>query len=744
MTASERAVQGLREHIAQSTLRDPQRNAIVGAKLSVHEHGPGCRCKHSGTLATFEAALGDGATAIVRSHCDGDGDGLAWRVIRDGNMIATGGPYHEGKMSEAAKELVDAVFDVGLREDVTRDPRPSMAVKQLLGWLANQLRTSSPGSFEALRMAKVKRGAGGAVTVGVDLTDHIRVALQAPANAAEIQWLAMFDKGIAARGKVPSSGGIRKAGVPLLKAVRELIEHENKNKNEDTMTTISGSFQRVFEARGKALDPILMAAKKVLGRLGPELERRIPKDVLGGTRDRVWHTKTEVNDWSVLSVYEFWVDWGREDGDGRVYNFYVSETDAGRYGLEFWVEGSRAAKGHAPRGSNKPMHTGEIRIKASRGPQQVKAAIFSAMKEMVGRDKELLGEAASILRLPLLAEDAQGAVAKQLDGVVDPTRKFILKLDRLEQAASDLLGAAKDAEKERRGSGVERAMRRTDLSGPMRSWEKELKGLYGLFAQGRNQMMAIASGAKIPTKRFSKKKPRKKGPQKLSSTKAIRELRTIAANMGKAIRDVGEKGSFSIRKAEEIAKKLRDGKLSGDKLRDELHAWVQLHLDFRDRVSAVLYGMAGGITKRINAIRASLRGLNEEFEPIELPWLAEEDYDEWCAAEAGTLDEAEAAGFSSIPKASHGGDPDLRRVRHRVTRAIFDVAAVHNKWTKEDERALAKALKGVMADEGYSLKNSSALAKALLGNAHLGQRTVNSGDLAVVNKLLDRHVTRGK
>jgi hypothetical protein len=426
------------------------------------------------------------------------------------------------------------------------------------------------------------------------------------------------------------------------------------------------------------------------------------------------------------------------------------------------------------------------------------------MKEMVGRDKELLGEAASILRLPLLAEDAQGAVAKQLDGVVDPTRKFILKLDRLEQAASDLLGAAKDAEKERRGSGVERAMRRTDLSGPMRSWEKELKGLYGLFAQGRNQMMAIASGAKIPTKRFSKKKPRKKGPQKLSSTKAIRELRTIAANMGKAIRDVGEKGSFSIRKAEEIAKKLRDGKLSGDKLRDELHAWVQLHLDFRDRVSAVLYGMAGGITKRINAIRASLRGLNEEFEPIELPWLAEEDYDEWCTAEPldegakrvrgdrvqqgwviqygsgrarvvgverdgerrhilalpggkevrtvlsmdrkyrGVIEEDvldEAMGFSKIPRAQHG-EPELRRIRSLVTSAIFAVAKKHNDWTKEDQRDLATELKKLMRKEGLVLKGVDALAKGLLDNARLGQRTVNSGDLDKVGALLDRHVSR--
>jgi hypothetical protein len=272
---------------------------------------------------------------------------------------------------------------------------------------------------------------------------------------------------------------------------------------------------------------------------------------------------------------------------------------------------------------------------------------------------------------PLIGRD----IASDLKAAVDSTRKWVRGLDDVEQIASDFGDEAKRL-KRLAGSGNEEAMRKNDFSQLSRKWTRAVNKVYGDFADGRSAMMRIAKIAGVPTRRYSGRRPRSVPATGMTNTKMLKTIQAAAGQLSGDIRSSAEKGAFAIRKAEEIQRRLGGRKpLEGDKLREELGAWVAAWIEFRDLVSAGFFMRVGAITKRVNefgarlfnerpgsykASRGGRRAVNAEFslfEPMVFEWADDDDvgwvFDVLTDDEAGVLSALEQVteegrGFSSV------------------------------------------------------------------------------------------------
>lgn len=336
--------------------------------------------------------------------------------------------------------------------------------------------------------------------------------------------------------------------------------------------------------------------------------------------------------------------------------------------------------------------------------------------------KNLTERLNEVLRASIVEDastDAPG-IAAALATTVEPTRKFIRKLEALEEIAAKILEEAENTDAMRKAGGVNVGMKRSNLSNVMKEWQSKLDELYGLFKAGREQMMMIAKENKIPTKRFGRKDQAPvKGPKAApTKTDAIVDAKKMAGILGKRIRDIGELGSLSIRKAEEIAAATKRAKnpLSGDKLQEELGAWVSTYLDFRDSVSDALYGLAGGISRRVNAISTHLTGMLDAdlkksaknfgktesldgLELIELPWNLDEDYHKW--RNRNVLDEDYAYGLLEEEEAEAEID-DMKgsKVRPEYKVAVRDLSIALRKGSPVDSAsALSDLLNRVTGEK---------------------------------------------
>ena len=230
-----------------------------------------------------------------------------------------------------------------------------------------------------------------------------------------------------------------------------------------------------------------------------------------------------------------------------------------------------------------------------------------------------------------------------LEVCVSKTRAFIRDLEKIEEVAAKVGEAASEMEKMRRAGQTEKAFRRgTDIANSMRKFDAEVRSLYGDFAEGRDALGKIASMAGLSTRRSGGAKKKEKPEYgKMTTTDLMQEIHKIGADLHSAVLKAGELGARSIRLASELLD--ADDSLKGEELKAKVTTLVDTYLDFRDQVSAGLFGMINGVSNRYNELgsrafkRQAGEGLRrrratEEAFLIDLSYLSEDDDLGWIVA----------------------------------------------------------------------------------------------------------------
>jgi hypothetical protein len=218
---------------------------------------------------------------------------------------------------------------------------------------------------------------------------------------------------------------------------------------------------------------------------------------------------------------------------------------------------------------------------------------------------------------------------RELERSVEQTRRFVRSVYHLEEAAAELVQAAKETERIRREVGVERAMQRTPLGNATRSFEAEVNKLYGSFAEGRNAMMRLAKLAKIPTRRTGKMQKPSVPTGEITATSLVRDVLQVTSKLAGTIKEAAELGSVAIREGEKLLN--QKSVIAGEKLQDRLAAYVQVYLDFRDQVSAGLFKMVAAVVRRMNEMTRRLMKMWESIDHglhIIVPlWVSDPDFE---------------------------------------------------------------------------------------------------------------------
>lgn len=189
---------------------------------------------------------------------------------------------------------------------------------------------------------------------------------------------------------------------------------------------------------------------------------------------------------------------------------------------------------------------------------------------------------------------ARGLVKK----ATDEARKFVRSMDNLMSAASELATQAKkDASRVKR-DGKQLGARRSKFRKYVNRLDKEVRKVYGHFAEGRNSMNAAAKLMGVSTRRSRAGKPRGRSipAGDIASTQLSYDIARISKAMVPALRRTAEDGAAALRMGEALHARM--GREPLEAWHGDFEAWVQRWLDFRDGVSSSVYKPMGAVVKR--------------------------------------------------------------------------------------------------------------------------------------------------
>lgn len=205
----------------------------------------------------------------------------------------------------------------------------------------------------------------------------------------------------------------------------------------------------------------------------------------------------------------------------------------------------------------------------------------------------------------------------QLMLAIGPLRSFTRALDRMMVAGNDLVETAERA-------GYDRI----EIANSIRGWNRQLGGVYGDFAKARVFMYNAAKAASIPTKRFSKKHPKKKlsGMPLLALTN---DVDRVARNLSGGIKKTGNQAAFLLRNLDRLDKKWskKTPDTNNEAFRGDAAAVINEFLTLRDMVGGSIFASMNGIVRRLDAMSVLQGGdrFGNPPRPVKVPSPAEVD-----------------------------------------------------------------------------------------------------------------------
>lgn len=233
------------------------------------------------------------------------------------------------------------------------------------------------------------------------------------------------------------------------------------------------------------------------------------------------------------------------------------------------------------------------------------------------------------------------------------TRKFVRKVERLEERADNIRKAVAEMVKEQKSGGLDNVRSAPKLVKAVSDFDKDLKDLYGIYKMGKTAIWQVAGQAGISTKKVGSKKPRAKSiaAHEMSRGSMMKDLNRYSRDLNKRIRDCMEYGSRALRVMDRMSKRKSDW--TEQALKDELSGMVRDYVDFNAQVSGVFYGAVRGIAKRANEIAS--RASSKNFSNKRLARLVS-DHHAYISDEYSYLFEDEDMG--DLAEALHLDDDD--------------------------------------------------------------------------------------
>lgn len=203
------------------------------------------------------------------------------------------------------------------------------------------------------------------------------------------------------------------------------------------------------------------------------------------------------------------------------------------------------------------------------------------------------------LLLPLM--ETMVSAPDQFMLAAGPLRSFTRSLDRMMVAANDIVETAEK-------SGYDRI----EIGNTVRAWSRQLGTMYGDFAQARERMYFAAKASSIPTKRFSKTRP-KKDFLKMRVPALANDTDRIARGLPGNLKKAGNKAVFLLKNLDRLSVKWVKKTPESDQeaFREDAGAILAEFCDLRDLVGGYLFGAMTGIVQRLDAI--SILHQNDRF-----------------------------------------------------------------------------------------------------------------------------------
>lgn len=222
-------------------------------------------------------------------------------------------------------------------------------------------------------------------------------------------------------------------------------------------------------------------------------------------------------------------------------------------------------------------------------------------------------ETLSIELAPLM--ETMVSAPDQIMLAIGSLRSFTRALDRMMAAANDLVETAEEV-------GYDRIK----ITNKIRAWDRQLGSIYGDFAKARSRMYTAAKAARIPTKRFSKSRP-KKSMKGMGLPALATSADRIAQRMVGDIQKTGNQAAFLLRNLDKLEKKWvkRPPRQDSNAFHNDAGAVIGEFLILRDMVGGSIFAAMNGIVKRLDAM-SKLGGVDKwgnPPRPVRVPTPAE-------------------------------------------------------------------------------------------------------------------------
>lgn len=207
--------------------------------------------------------------------------------------------------------------------------------------------------------------------------------------------------------------------------------------------------------------------------------------------------------------------------------------------------------------------------------------------------------------------------------------KLVKRFEKLEGLADDI---ARECTKISGASDYEVAFRRSNIKGLMVKWNDQAsnRGIYDHFREARESFDKVAATMKLKNKSKARTKRVASAPGKMSDKELFDSISKIASNVNSNIHRLADEATWLKNKGVDIVNGLK----KSEDMHSEVLSWVEAFREINHTVSGVMFGMFGGINKRLKEVSKRFSPKDTGlFESSGDPWFEsliaqiQQDYD---------------------------------------------------------------------------------------------------------------------